>query len=378
MKSTQAGSFRLLFVAFLAGAVSSTYFLFHSDPWRTTVHLGWLAAAGIAVVAATMAGVLTVARLSLGQASRRRLIAAIFLAASGFLSLAMLEAGFMQFSRSHGVGYSLAAQAWFRRYWHVNSLGYREIEFSAANLADRKKLVIVGDSFTAGHGIAKPEDRFSDRLQLGLTKDWLVLNCGINGADSRTEFKYLESLPFRPDFLILAYFGNDIREAADAARHSPAVIVPYADVSPAVAQLVQKSFLLDFLYWSVPQKDLQHWWDYYDEVYRDPRILAMHEEDLAKFCRYAEQQEIPFLVVLFPYLQDLPRSDTYVHFVRNYFEKRAIPVLDVREFVGDLTVRERTVNVNDIHPSRLVHQRVSDHLTPMVRSIIEARRKREH
>ncbi len=81
------------------------------------------------------------------------------------------------FVKSDGFCFTLASKTWFKRYWlPINSLGYRDIEYTKDNLKGKRIVFVVGDSFVAGQGIKNYKDRFSNILQEKLGKSWAVLN----------------------------------------------------------------------------------------------------------------------------------------------------------------------------------------------------------
>ena len=52
------------------------------------------------------------------------------------------------FAQTDAYFFTLAAQNWRERYWQpVNSLGYRDREWSAEDVAGKLKVMVVGDSY---------------------------------------------------------------------------------------------------------------------------------------------------------------------------------------------------------------------------------------
>ena len=88
------------------------------------------------------------------------------------------------FFRSDNMGMTKPNHLWFKKYWHpINSLGYRDREWSPEDLSQKRVVAVVGDSFAAGHGIQKTQDRFGDVLGNLLGNRWAVVNiaqCGLH------------------------------------------------------------------------------------------------------------------------------------------------------------------------------------------------------
>ncbi|MGE0526355.1 MAG: SGNH/GDSL hydrolase family protein [Bdellovibrionales bacterium] len=314
----------------------------------------------------TLFGALAVAttllqRSGLKAALKNSLSNVLLVFGSLMIALLAIEGLFMLVERSHSVGYSLAAQSWFRTYWRTNSKGYRERESTEiADLASRRKVVVIGDSFAAGHGISNPDDRFSNRLEGFLPKNWVVLNFGQNGIDSKTQLKIVEKLELQPEVIVLSYFGNDIMESAIELGLKPNKIEPYKDLQGLWAKVIPNFYFTDFIYWLWPREDLANWWSYYDRAYSDPQIVANHKRDMEGLIRAAKDRGSHLLVVIFPYLHDLERSEIYYPMVASFFSERNIPWVDVRSLVKDLPLEKRVVNLNDVHANEVVHQRVGE------------------
>ena len=91
----------------------------------------------------------------------------------------------------------------------VNSDGFRSIEFRPCNKA-KKKLLLIGDSFTWGHSATNITNSFADIL---LAKEYAVYNAGISGAEPAQYAaiinKYVPLL--HPDVVVVNfYLGNDV------------------------------------------------------------------------------------------------------------------------------------------------------------------------
>lgn len=91
----------------------------------------------------------------------------------------------------------------------VNNDGFRSIEFKPYSKA-RKKVLLIGDSFTWGHSSTNITNSFADIL---LAKEYAVYNAGISGADpaqyAAIVKKYVPLL--QPDVVVVNfYLGNDV------------------------------------------------------------------------------------------------------------------------------------------------------------------------
>jgi len=97
----------------------------------------------------------------------------------------------------------------------INSLGFRDYEYSLKKPSEVFRIAVLGDSFTFGYGIEIGET-YSKQLENKLNeenkeKKYEVLNFGGNGGNTLLEAEYLKErvLEFEPDLVIVGFFLND-------------------------------------------------------------------------------------------------------------------------------------------------------------------------
>ena len=117
------------------------------------------------------------------------------------------------------------------RYWHtspdvhvefrINAQGMRDDrDFAYAKPAGVRRIVSLGDSFTAGYEVSG-EETFSSVLERALRADGRrveVLNAGVSGYSTAEEALYLERELFRyePDLVLVSFYSNDLVDNARA------------------------------------------------------------------------------------------------------------------------------------------------------------------
>lgn len=91
-----------------------------------------------------------------------------------------------------------------------NALGYRGHEISREKPPGVRRVLVLGDSFTYGIGVADDET-FSARLERAVP-GLEVLNTGVNGYGTAQELLLLrdEGLALQPDLVLVAFFWNDV------------------------------------------------------------------------------------------------------------------------------------------------------------------------
>ena len=117
----------------------------------------------------------------------------------------------------------------------INSDGFRDDPFSQNPRDNEFRIIIMGDSVTAGWGV-EMADAFPQILEkivnnVGQDRVFTVLNMGVYGYSTKQELRLLETrgLKYKPDLIIVVYHLND-PDVADAGQaryftRSPIAIV---------------------------------------------------------------------------------------------------------------------------------------------------------
>jgi lysophospholipase L1-like esterase len=93
----------------------------------------------------------------------------------------------------------------------INSRGMRDREYALAKEKNKKRIVVLGDSFTSGFGV--PDNAtFTKVMETILENHTEVLNFGVNGYGPTQELLTLQTkaIKYSPDLVIMViYIGND-------------------------------------------------------------------------------------------------------------------------------------------------------------------------
>lgn len=95
---------------------------------------------------------------------------------------------------------------------YTNAFGQRDSERELSKKANTKRIIILGDSVVAGHGIADLNDTISKQLEMLLQPNNIeVLNFGVGGYSTIGEIELLKTkaIKFAPDIVILLSVHND-------------------------------------------------------------------------------------------------------------------------------------------------------------------------
>lgn len=99
--------------------------------------------------------------------------------------------------------------------FRINRHGFRGPEIPQMRQPDRRRVLVLGDSFAFGHGVG--EGQCFAEVLAELLPGTEVVNLGVPGYNVRTELRYFERVgaAWRPDVVVLALCQNDIVDHGD-------------------------------------------------------------------------------------------------------------------------------------------------------------------
>lgn len=283
------------------------------------------------------------------------------------------------FIQSDGINFTLASRNWFERYWRpINSLGYRDDEWTPEKIGSRRRIVVIGDSFVAGGGIKRVEDRFSNQLGERLDDDYAVMTVAQNGWNTRQEIDGLLAYPYLPDIVVFSYCLNDIEGVASAMGFSrPANLLTYPP--DWLRPLVDNSYALNFVYWRLfrwraftdpnQRAETQSYQDHLRALYENPEVWTAHQNELHEVYNLAQTHRFQLIVVVFPDMLRAEKTHDLSGNVVHFFQDLGIPVVDVTALLAAEQPKRLVVNSVDSHPSVEVHTLVANALSAVIREL---------
>lgn len=259
---------------------------------------------------------------------------------------------------------TLMSWNWFAQHWGpVNSLGYRDAE-PVADLPDgTQRVLVLGDSFVVGHGIADPAATFPQALAERLGAGYAVNVAGRLGWNTPEEWAALQDYPVEPDVLVLSHFINDIYPAASAQDPEAVAALRAPDVPGPLRWFYLPSFLHFLILGGRAEAQLPLISGWYAP---ESAVWAQHEAALAQFVSWAAAHEARLIVVVWPHLRALGQSEAITRPVVAFFTAQGVPVLDMRPLLADRDPAALVVNPFDPHPNAAVHALAAEHLYALV------------
>jgi hypothetical protein len=278
-------------------------------------------------------------------------------------TLLVLELGMaLFFAQSDGFNLTRSSQNWFARYWKpVNSLGYRDAE-PRLKAAGEKLVVVVGDSFAAGHGVDRAEDRFADVLGRDLGAGWRVGMVAKPGWDTVDEDKGLRAYPQKPDVVVLAYFVNDIIPAA-RERHAD-LQFPIRFPRGMTQYLVDHFALANFAYWRLARTGNmegagQRFWEGLAQAYADPEVWSVHAAQLDSIVAWCRDNGTRLVVLVIPNLVNVAGSAPMTGKVAAFFRDKGVTTVDLTGPLAGRRSSDMVVNAVDSHANVKLHAEIA-------------------
>ena len=109
----------------------------------------------------------------------------------------------------------------------INSAGFRDYEYAETKPAETYRIIVVGDSTTAGNGVPDLDNIYTKQLEKLLNTHhttgvhYEVLNMGVGGYHTMQEIETLrvKGLPYHPDLVLVTFCVNDFDLHTDGGLH---------------------------------------------------------------------------------------------------------------------------------------------------------------
>jgi hypothetical protein len=341
------------------------------------------------------------ALLFVAYTSKSSFIKNIIASAGSLISMFIfLEIIFSFVPLSSGGGNVLVAKNWFNYYWKENQLGYRDEDPFITDNPNHENILIIGDSYVAGHGIDNEDERFSEILENELDECLDIFNVAKPGANTYDEFKFLKDFPVKPDMIIVVHVNNDIYTVADkkdivGILNLNASNNSYASHTkrhkPSKIFIIANSFFLNFMDYLLIElkkeiqitslaKGFNNFEDFLNSdaggimemaYYKNDSLFKLHLNRIDLFIEYSKSNNIPLLFVLFPKMDNAVMDftdQTANQPIAVYLRKKQIPVINLTQNIRKIKEEKRMSGKFDPHPGKNVHKAVARIITSYLQS----------
>ena len=260
------------------------------------------------------------------------------------------------FDKPDPYGVTRATWRWFARHFQYNRMGLRDnMEYSPTMLPGKRRISFLGDSFTAGHGVGRPEDRMVNLVR-ARRPDWDVHCLAKVGVDTPHEIKMIEwvtTLGYQFDTVVLMYCLNDV--AALSPGYEDACRRIYLKQQNE-GFLLKHSYLVNTLYYRVAirsQPDIADYYGFVRDAYK-PENWSAEEDQLKLLHDLVASRNGRLMVVIYPFFHLVGRDYPYTEAhrkVAGFCASNSIPCLDLYDVYSGRKPGDLVVSRYDSHPN---------------------------
>jgi hypothetical protein len=307
----------------------------------------------------------------LGLRVRERVSGASLVAGNVLLLLALTSLVLLAFEThlrffydaSDGDNRTQVSRRWFERHWRDNSFGVRDdVEYALRRTPGRRRISFVGDSFTAGHGVADVGARYPNLLR-SRHPEWEIHALAIPGLETPEEMRLLRSLlvkGYELDVVVLEYYLENV------GRFVPELREYFRELERPMPQplrfLMEHSFAIDTFAYRA-QTRWMYARGYWSDVYQRAFAGEAWEQQQVAFRRFrdlADSHGGRFAVVTFPTLAGVDGRGAMLEKIDSFWAREGVPHLDLLPVFEPHSSRELAANPHDAHPSVFAHGLAAD------------------
>jgi len=274
------------------------------------------------------------------------------------------------FDSTDSFGLAKTTRRWFERHIQTNSTGFRDtIDYMRRAPPDKRRVTFLGDSFTAGHGIADVEDRFANRIR-AMRPDWEVQVLASLGWDTGHELRIAKRYADQrseTDAIVLVYCLNDIADIVPEWREILHAI--YEEWQPGF--LTANSYFFNTLHYrwkAARDPQLANYYDFVLKAYEGP-VWERQKKRLRTLRDLVDAQGAQLLVVTFPFVHDLGPDYPYraVHErIDEFWRALGVPQLDLLGVFEAHAGEQLVIGRYDAHPNERANAIAADAIAAFI------------
>lgn len=278
-----------------------------------------------------------------------------------------------------------------------NRHGLRDRDYPSPGPEGRLRLLVLGDSFTHGTGVAEDELVWPELVERELDRaPWPgrsavegvdVLNGGLSGSLTRAWVRLFEELvdDFQPDAVLVVFFLRDGTKLGSTGY--------FDDIVEQVVQPDRDSALYQASYLYRVLRDLQvrrgflgRYRGGFEKAYfgteEQTRTWGRAQANLLKLRDMARERGLPIGLAVFPILVELETDADYpfqavVDLLLDFGREHGFPTHDLLPAFRGQDAPELWVSSLDQHPNARGHAIAARSLLPFARELLETARARQ-
>jgi len=259
----------------------------------------------------------------------------------------------------------IAFNSWYKKYVSLNNEGFWDYNYEYNS--DKKTILVIGDSFSFGHGLNNFKNTYAKQLEKLMSNDnYRVINLSKCGWDMSNAYDILlkKGIKYKPQIVICQFYLNDIpaNEYIKKLRyHSPFPknIHNY---------LFNKSYFYNFIIFTYNYiKEILGLKENFNQaqaelILNNSEQYQLFLELVIKTKNFCKEQNIDFIYILWPVI-----TKNYVKFSKAYKKieedllKEKINVINLDNYFQERKDKNDLIlSVRDVHPSVKGHKLTSE------------------
>lgn len=259
--------------------------------------------------------------------------------------------------------------AFLREHVKRNAEGFRDGPFDRPKAPGVGRILVLGDSFTFGDGIAEARDLWPEVMERALAEKGLpveVFNAGIAGTNTSWQLDLLRARGWRwsPDRIVVGFVPNDPEPPGANRDVIPARLnPPLLPIGAVDTVLTRRSYAYA---WIRGQKNAllerfgvkETYAEYVASLYRPgpdwDRFVAAARGLVAE----ARGRRVPITVAVFPLFHGLEADPFREELDRivELFAREGAEVVDLRETYRGIPTEDLWIAPGDAHPNERAHR----------------------
>jgi len=266
----------------------------------------------------------------------------------------------------------------------TNADGFRDRDHEVAKSAGTCRVLVLGDSTTAGNGVPSSDDLYTSRLEralnataVGSTK-FEVFNMGVGGYHTLQEVETLrvKGLKYAPDVVLVTFCMNDFDPRSDggvakalAEKNRGRAWTPAGGAWAWFVRNSRLAFIVTHLLGDAPLDDA-----YERDVLKGRTTVRAGFELLSALQR---EHGFAALVVLLPSLHDpiarYPFAEIHRRAIETARDLPNVPVVDLLPKFAELPDDVRSYSIDGLHLNEKGHEAMARIVLPLLRDLATSR-----
>lgn len=270
----------------------------------------------------------------------------------------------------------------------INNAGFRDYEYPEQKPPHTYRIVALGDSTTAGNGVANLDDIFVKRLekllnnQTNRSVNYEVLNMAVGGYHTLQEVETLrvKGLKYNPDLVLVTFCANDFNLHSDGGVYAALVANSETPQVGWYDNLLRLSRLAFFLHYRLAATSpTQNEPDSYETDILKGRTTV--QAGLSLLSELQHQHGFAAIVAVLPVFvapfDQYPADQIYREVMRSAAGLSGIAIIDLKNEFARIDNNAARFSFDGLHLNEYGHSKMADILLPIIQSEI-SHNKRQH